>query len=378
MHKLTFYPLGNADSCKMDIADGRKLLFDYANCHSADEDDPRINLAEALREDLADGQRDWFDVVAFTHIDDDHIHGFSEFFYLQHAQKYQDEARIKIRELWVPAATIVEEGLTGEAGILRSEARYRLKQGQGIRVFSRPDRLKDWLENEGIRIEDRVGLVTDAGNLVPNYSKSKEGIEFFVHSPFTTRLNNDSVDRNECAIMLQATFDCEGVETKSLIIGDTTHDVLSDVANVTRYHGREDRLEWDIFSVPHHCSYLALSDKRGKEETIPSTEVQWLLNLGRDRGVLVCSSNPIPDDDDNPQPPHRQAANCYRDVARKINGEFKVTMEHPNARNPEPIVIVIDTHGVTVKKQLTGGGPTITSHSMPRVGRSQWISTMMP
>ena len=31
MPKLTFYPLGNADTCLIDLADGRKVLFDYAD-----------------------------------------------------------------------------------------------------------------------------------------------------------------------------------------------------------------------------------------------------------------------------------------------------------------------------------------------------------
>ena len=34
---------------------------------------------------LKDANRDYFDVVAFTHLDDDHICGSSKFFYLEHA-----------------------------------------------------------------------------------------------------------------------------------------------------------------------------------------------------------------------------------------------------------------------------------------------------
>jgi glyoxylase-like metal-dependent hydrolase (beta-lactamase superfamily II) len=148
MHKMTFYPLGNADCCKIDLSNGGKLLFDYANMRDdEDEADLRINLAKALKDDLQDAKRQDFDVVAFTHADDDHIHGFSEFFYLEHAEKYQAEDRVKIKDLWVPAAIITEEGAEDEARILRTEARHRLKKGKGIRVFSRPDRLKDWLKD---------------------------------------------------------------------------------------------------------------------------------------------------------------------------------------------------------------------------------------
>jgi hypothetical protein len=56
-------------------------------------------------------------VVAFTHLDKDHIGGASDFFYLEHATKYQDKNRIEIKTLWVPAAAIVEEGTEDEARI---------------------------------------------------------------------------------------------------------------------------------------------------------------------------------------------------------------------------------------------------------------------
>ncbi len=172
MHKITFYPIGNADCCKVDLESGKKLLFDFAHYTvMEDDEDHRIDLAKAIKDDLAESDRDDFDVVAFTHADDDHIHGFSDFFYLEHAQKYQGDDRPKINELWVPAAMIIESGLTGEKRILRAEARHRLIKGEGIRVFSRPEKLKDWLEGEGIALEDRLHLITDAGKTVPGFDK---------------------------------------------------------------------------------------------------------------------------------------------------------------------------------------------------------------
>src|SRR5580700_4552052 len=100
MHKITFFPLGNADSCRIDLSGGERILFDYAAVKDVDDDtDKRIDLPTALREDLEADSKDYYDVVAFTHLDDDHIHGASEFFHLQHAQKYQGEDRIKINTL---------------------------------------------------------------------------------------------------------------------------------------------------------------------------------------------------------------------------------------------------------------------------------------
>lgn len=51
MHKITFFPLGNADCCRIDLNDGRKMLFDYAHCRDPeDKEDLRIDLYAALHE----------------------------------------------------------------------------------------------------------------------------------------------------------------------------------------------------------------------------------------------------------------------------------------------------------------------------------------
>lgn len=368
MHKITFFPVGNGDSCMIDLHNGTKMLFDYANLTTGTKDDLRIDLGKALQEELKQDRRDYFDVVGFTHADDDHVCGASDFFYLEHAAKYQSNTRIKINELWVPAAMILEENLDGDARIIRQEARHRLIQGKGIRVFSRPDRLKRWLESNGLTLEKRKHLITDAGQLVPGFQKMSHGVEFFVHSPFAEHIGNTLIDRNECSLILHATFLISGIETKFLLIGDSTHEVLTDIVNITKFHHNETRLKWDIFDIPHHCSYLALNDEKGKNKTVPVEEVKWLLEQGARRGILVSSSNSIPSNDENTQPPHRQAANCYKEYANIINGEFRATMEFPSKTSPEKMVITIDGAGATLKKAIASGINVITSQPSPRAG----------
>ena len=88
MHQATFFPLGNADTFLLDLECGKIMLFDFAHWEEAEEgNDLRIDLAAALRDDLENDERDSFDVVTFTHLDDDHIHGASDFFYLVFIQK---------------------------------------------------------------------------------------------------------------------------------------------------------------------------------------------------------------------------------------------------------------------------------------------------
>ena len=81
MPRLTFYPIGNADCCLIDLANGKKILFDYADMRDPNsKDDRRCDLPKELREDLEAAKRDYYDAVAFTHLDSDHYKGASDFF----------------------------------------------------------------------------------------------------------------------------------------------------------------------------------------------------------------------------------------------------------------------------------------------------------
>ncbi len=377
MHELTFFPLGNADCCLVELENGRRALFDYANTRDPeDETDLRCDLAALLHEKLEDESGDVLDVVAITHLDEDHYKGFSELFWLDHAEKYQTDNRIKIGTLWVPAVAITETSLEqAEAKILQKEARYRLKTGRGVRVFSRPERLREWCEANDVNLDDRLRLITSAGELAPEFALSEDGVEFFVHSPFAKRLNDAEVeDRNEDAIVMQATFSVLGILTRLLLMGDATHEVLSDIVAVTRdVKARPERLEWDIAKLPHHCSYLSLGPDRGEETTEPVPNVDWLWRKqGHEHGVIVSPSKPIPgagtaaDGDDNP--PHRQAAAYYRKVLSGSGGELVVTMEYPNASSPKPCTIEIGAGKASVRKRTLSASDRATEVRAPRAG----------
>lgn len=366
MHTATFYPIGNADTCLIELERGKKLLFDYANMGDPDdESDKRVDVASELRNVLEAAKRNYLDVVAFTHCDDDHIHGATEFFYLEHAEKYQSKDRIKINDLWVTSAMILEEGVDDEARILRAEARHRLIQGKGIRVFSRPEALADWLRENGISLDSRRHLITNAGQLVSTITKEADGVEFFVHSPFSKHCDEGDIDRNTASLVVQATFD---TDTKLLLAADTTYEVWQDIVNITKAHNNESRLAWDLYKLPHHCSYLSLGPDKGKSKTEPVEEVRWLLDQGLQDAIVVITSDPIPTGDTT-QPPHVQAYNCYKEHVAKINGQIKVTMEHPSIEKPEKLVIKIDhIAGATVAKQITAPAVIVTSRPAPRAG----------
>ncbi|MDQ3100749.1 MAG: hypothetical protein M3R08_05135, partial [Bacteroidota bacterium] len=140
-HTVSFYPIGCGDTTRIDLANGRKVLFDYAHMrnengrrlwYGREIDDVRCDLSNLLREDLRANGTDYYDVVAFTHMDKDHTHRADEFFYLKHSSAHQGSERIKINTLWVPAAALVEScnDLDTSAYRIQREVRYRFDQGE--------------------------------------------------------------------------------------------------------------------------------------------------------------------------------------------------------------------------------------------------------
>jgi hypothetical protein len=377
VHKVIFYPVGNGDTSQIILENGKRLLFDFRHQKKSEEEGSKdFNLKKHLKDELSKEKRDYFDVVAFTHNDNDHICNSTEFFELLHAAKYQGNGRIKINELWVPAAMILETALNGQQSdefvIWRQEARYRLKEGKGIRVFSKPEKLKQWLEDNGLSLDGRRGLITDAGQPVPTFSLGVDQVEFFSHSPFVKHVDEGDILRNEASLIFQVRFEVSGTRFDYFAVGDSTHEVLEDIVNITNYHGNRDRLDWNLFNIPHHCSYLALGPDKGDTETIPVKHVEELLLHGQKDAYIVSSSNPIRSDKDayeQTQPPHIQAKNTYVNYLQRVSGRrFLVTMEEPSEARPQPIVFAISAGGGKLTLTQNVGVASIITAPARRAG----------
>ena len=241
-------------------------------------------------------------------------------------------------------------------------------------IFSRPERLKQWMEKNDIDYESRKNLIVDAGSLVPGYRKNSEAqAEFFVHCPFGWRLDETRVvDRNEASIVMQATFRESGRDSYLLLGSDIDHETISEIVEVTKKNGNEDRLIWDLMKLFHHCSYLAIGPDRGADEAKAVPAVKWLFEAqGREAGIIISPSWPIPikgsKEDKGVQPPHRQAANHHRRVAQQLDGQFTVTMEEPSPKKPQLFGFEITALGiamiVTAPAVSTGASATT-----PRAG----------
>jgi hypothetical protein len=381
VHQIIFYPVGNGDTVQLVLHGGRRVLFDFCHRQKAeDPDTPEIDLKGCLREDLKKAGRDNYDVVAFTHADVDHIQGSTEFFELGHASKYQGGGRIKITELWVPAAMLLESATqdqqSNEFVILRQEARHRLLEGKGIRVFSKPVALMDWLtprlRERGEPATARDHLFVDAGTIVPGFSLAEDGTEFFCHSPFIKHCDDGDIIRNTAALVFNVRMRADGRDFDFLQVGDATWEDLEDIVRTTRMHGNHDRLGWNLYNLPHHCSYLALGDDKGQKETVLAPLVEELLLQGKKDAYMVSCSSPVTDVKESylqVQPPHIQARNAYERHLSEIGGrKFLVTMEEPNASKPEPLVFEVTFGGIAWKRSSSVGAPAILLSKPPRAG----------
>ncbi len=374
---IKFFPTGNADTTFIQLANNQVVLMDYAHMRNEkDTSDKRIDLPSAIRDAMDDAGQESFRVVAFTHLDKDHIHRASEFFWFEHAATYQGSDRMKIDELWVPAGVLTEIALDDDARVIRQEARHRLKEGKGIKVFSRPEALKSYLEENGLTLESRMDCIVNAGELVPGFSKlGSEAVEFFVHSPFAWRTDAGLVDRNQGSIVVHMTMR-EGLgESYALLGADIDHESLSQIVRTSRAHYNEHRLHWDVLKLFHHCSYLSLSPEKGKDTTEPVEDVKWLFEeLARQNEIIVSPSWPIPlrgtEADRDVQPPHRQAANYYRKIIKDSNGNFLVTMETPSEARPKPIHLKITAQGVSVMLAAVATATTVAASTPTRAGRN--------
>ncbi|MNL40596.1 hypothetical protein D3C87_1629580 [compost metagenome] len=156
-------------------------------------------------------------------------------------------------------------------------------------------------------------------------------------------------------------------------MGDSEWEIIEEIVETTQAHKNTDRLEWDLFNVPHHCSYLALSDVKGDLITEPKPKVKELLKMGRRNAHMVSSSKPIKDSKEargQDQPPHIQAKKCYEKYLREVRGgRIFVTMEEPNEQTPKPLIFNVSEFGIELDRAVISGIGSVISSPTPRAGK---------
>lgn len=361
---ITFFPEGNAECVFLELDNRKRMLMDYANMHSSDS--RYTDLTESFKD------IDTFDVVMFTHPHDDHVKGAADFFYFDHAVKYQTGKRAKIKELWISAAFLLDINPCEDARVIRQEARYRLKEcgGEGVKIFAAPGSLVSWLEKHELSTDEDDHPIIHAGTLLDSSLHGLgDDVSIFVHAPFSEDAE-DADSRNDPSIVIQIALNNADQTTNLFITGDTPHDVLDKIVERSESSGNADYLKWDLYDIPHHCSYTGLSDEKGKDITEPSEAIKRLLQeYGQENAFLVASCRAFSDvGDDDTQPPHVQAKKAYRKYSKNADGSIKsllITSEYSGKTNPKPLRFKIDCTGI---REDTGFNAAFIHTPAPRAG----------
>ena len=368
MAKVICYPIGNADCTLIEFDDEKRLLVDF--CHRDGTDDKRVDLAAELRARL--GKPPALDYVAFTHADDDHCAGADEFFHFDHAKSRQGGDRVVMRELWVPANYITEEGLEDAARCIRQEARYRLEQRGRVRVFGHTDKLDGWLAAKKITWKEVAHLFTTAGSFVPGFCpENSDPAHVFLHSPFSFLAEEDDTERNNNSLVFQVTFQPDSRPCRLLLGADAEHELWEQIITTTLRNDNDERLMWDAFRVSHHASYGCLAASR--DDKVVEGIDRLFREFGQQCGRLIASCRlPVSSKTDN-DPPHQEAVSYYQGVAEEMGGKgnFIMTMKWPSAEKPQPYCLMTTPQGFVECSQpgTARGGSSPVSVEPRRFGR---------
>jgi len=163
----------------------------------------------------------------------------------------------------------------------------------------------------------------------------KPNFSFFIHAPF----KEEEDDRNDTSVVVQGKFNVDGQADAGLFFigGDAGHRIWERILNISD----DDKLRWDLFLTPHHCSWSFFNDTPSAdypEATDSSIEV---LNKKREGAMVIASCKPIKQDGNNP--PHYKAKQEYINVVGEEN--FLVTGEHPEESAPLPIIFEFSANG---------------------------------
>lgn len=372
MSKVKFYPVDNGDTVLIKV-DKTTIQIDANIRNNDDCYDVMSDLLDELSTDSE--SRYHLDLFMLTHPDEDHCRGVDTNYYLGDPENYSDEDMendlVIIDELMVTPMLFTDATST-PAKALKKEADRRRKLWDD----NSPAKTKagNRLVIIGYDGDKRYENVTSyiPGDMIKEVNgKSMSLLEFFVHSPFKDSLveGRADADKNETSIVMQARFKYANTDTKPsalyLFGGDADHYIWEEIQDQSTAHDNDDKLDFDIFMAPHHCSWTYFNDvpyKKGEtDEPVKSSE-DLIKDHKMTDAVIIASSKQIKDDDDNP--PHYPAKEEYV----KLIGEDKFISlaAEPDSKKPKPVVYEVTSSGFQRKdknQQKGSAGAAIGSLS---------------
>ena len=332
---FVFWPVGTGDSTTIAVTDEVFLQVDLRHMKSADEeDDPHTPIVDRLVELLPQvNGKPYLPVFALTHPDEDHCLGFDDLL-----------KRVNIGELWFTPRIFREykKDLCDDAQAFRKEAKRRVKKtiqekedvasGDRVRIIGYDDLLKDE-EYEGFPRE----RLTIPGNEILELDGEDQSDYFraFVHAPFK---DDAASERNDTSLALQVTLYQDDKSARALLLGDLCYPIIRQIFD----RSKDDDLKWNVMLAPHHCSKSVMywQDEGEDKESLKQDILDDMEKAANDPGYIVASSEPVPKSNKSgDNPPHAKAKSRYEEIAPD---GFLCTQEHPNEKDPEPIIFCLD------------------------------------
>lgn len=341
---FVFWPIGTGDSTTIAVTNGIYAQVDLHHLGLADKDDePHEPIVDRLVELLPKiGGKPYLTAFVLTHPDRDHCLGFAELL-----------ARVRIGELWFSPRIFREfkKDLCDDAVAFKEEATRRVKKTIADPLgVGTGDRVRIIGYDELLQEEDYRGFPPDRLTVPGNAVSVLDGVDqasafrAFIHAPFKDDCDGE---RNDASIAMQITLRDAGADVKCLLLGDHCYPALRKIFDLSS----EDDLRWNVLLAPHHCSKSAMywcDDPEG--ETVLKQDILDSINGAQmSPGHIVASSNPIPiENQPGDNPPHAKAKSRYEEVAS--NG-FVCTQEHPDRKNPRPVVFELAAGRLVLTKQ---------------------------
>lgn len=359
-HKVKFYPVNNGDTVLITLKDDTTILFD-SNIRETGKDADG-NLIYDVKKDLLDSLKKkkgnyHLDLFILTHPDQDHCRGFKKHFYKGNPDNYSESNRnndeIIIDEIWA-TSHLFDSTSNDDAKALKKEAERRRK------LWDDDDSDKNKAGNRirmiGYNGDDKFENVPSSvpGEILSSINGSnKKDFEFFIHSPFKDSLITASAEENAnfSSIVVQARFKIEESDVNfsayALFGGDADHNIWSKIWEIStnKSNKNEDKLEWDLFLAPHHCSWTYFNNvpyNENDENKTPTDTSLKILEKRIGKGKIVASCKKIKNNDDNP--PHYKAKVKYQSKLDK-DSDFIELAKEPKESEPTPVIFKITAQG---------------------------------
>lgn len=347
---VTFFPVGEKNGgmtlIKLNDSEKTTILID---CSIGDEliaEHCDVNQELRGRLPTDSNNRPYVDAFILTHRHDDHVKGFINHFHTGPLDEYDDDAdelKIFIREMW--SSHNFWKPSSANYILCESAKAFNKEMKRRVDLFKEKKKIQPEGDRAIVVGKDPEGRTDDIGDIYYdigdtftkiNNNDISSKLEGFILGPIEQQEGEDDecfTDKNRQSIVLQLTV-LQGEYRNKLMMAADAECLVWETLWKT-YKDEIEKLEYDILSAPHHCSWHSLSYDSQSECEDPKIckDAKKSLSQNKDGAFIVSQSKTIKNSDNDP--PSQAAKDEYLSIV--CEDQFICTNEHPDEKKPEPI-----------------------------------------